>query len=1031
MEPRRRTTVDGMEITVAGIPDGVTVSAETVVPREYNHEVFKIVGSKKIVFAVDINLSDGADEWQPESGKSVTVSLDAEALGLKDGDKIGILHEHDGGVKKLGSCTVEEGKLTFATDGFSTFYGYTVDFEYDGTWYSIGGGSGIYLCDLFAQLGINRDTSDIKSVEFTDDSLLEVSEEIVDEYTGDTEWYIRSLEAFDTEEIMTITFENGDEIVINVYDANYTTITADKTLNDKDTIEGKVAIKNNITLTVNGTVTLNGEITIEKGATLTITGSGTLKRGSTNTGNLFDVQGKLVIKGENIILDGGAEWTTRDVAESTRKTLQVTKGAEVTGAAIYLRDGDAANGNGIVDLQNITIQNFYTKNHSPNQASVIDSEGTTVKTDGDYKGKYTQYSRVTMKNVTVQTCATMGDRSIMLFDECVATLTNCKFLNNYSGNRYGGTLKGGGQTHFCQLTMTNCEASGNYSSGWGGVLLWAANNICKIDDKAETSKAVINNCNFHDNTARYLGGAISNEAVMEIQNTTLTENIAMAGGGIATFPFTRTEDNGSTGDQACGLTLGNGNIIEKNDARATSTFIPFSKNTNEVDGDDCKPIANKITYTGGGGGVWCYMDKESWECSLVIGAGNTITENTAANAGGGVYIQHVKGTATTLSITGASITKNTAVNGGGVAAKDANVTITSGEISKNTASENGGGIYVQKDSTNASAQCSVSVSGTGTVSNNTSANGGGIYIDGGNLSVDGGIISGNHAKGTFDGDTAKNAEAGVGGGIYLNKGKFTMAAGNNVGLHSNIADVAANDAYATGNTTELSLPDVKNMQLAGWNGTGNPTGWYADYKEGDTSFPTNVITSNPGRYDYYDKDKMEVTFDMLNGNKTTYYCLTIGTPHSGYGKLSITKEVDSPAQEDQTFIFRITGTTSKESQAYDLTVTLLLKAGAKSATITIDHIPDGTYTITEQTNWSWRYDQTSSTIYSKNGSVIPGKNFTVNETNPEWLAEILNKRSRDHWLSGDCYCKNLFKNNSIEKIGSDVTSGLKQKGGSV
>lgn len=974
--------VDG--VSVSGLPEGVSLAVRRVAPRAMSRKSLTLLGQHRLVFSLDITPQDNMGAWQPGAEETVTVSLDAAQFGLEDGAQIAILHEHDGDTAALGVYTVADGKLTFQTDGFSSFYGYTVDFEYDGTWYSIGGGGEVYLYVLFAMLGISRSDSEVSDVTVSDSSLLSAERVISDSYTGETAWRIRSLRAFDTAETMEISFYDGSSITVNVYDANYTSLTTGSyTFHDGDTFdaisvpEGAV-----VNITLAGTVTAKGTISIGKNAQVTITGSGTIQRGNNLDGHIFYVAGgKLTIQGtsgSNIIIDGSASFTVTDIPSSTRKRLEFQSGIQPRCAAIWLTSA------GTLTLEYVTMQKLY----STSESAAIVTNGAT----GD-----ALCSTVNLTNVTVQRCATTAGNSILLFNDCVATLTDCDILNNYSGGMYAGAIKAGGSNQFSLLTMQNCTASGNYSSGWGGVVLWAANNNCG----ELRSKTIIDGCRLTGNTARWLGGALSNEANMEVTNTIIQNNIAMAGGGIATFPFTLTESV-ETGGNACGLTLGEGNQILNNTAYANGNFTPYqTKDADGVDGDDVGPISSPTTYNGGGGGVWCYMNKKAWTCSLEIGKNNTISENCANNVGGGVYIDKAAGKTTTLSITGATISKNRAVNGGGIAVKDANVTVSSGQIQENKASGNGGGIYV----TNSGI---ATVTGNGSVIRNEAANGGGLYIDNGELTVEGGIISRNVATGSYDGNTTKADDtAGVGGGAFIRSGTFSIT-GAHIGIYSNKAATAANDVYARGEATTVILPEVKQMDLTGVDkGEAPPTGWFADYQESDTEYPEAVIMKeNSGRYEASTEGNVEVLHDTLESNQDAFYCLTLGISHPGYGTLVIKKSgIDTCDHDGQTEVqsslFHVTGTTSK-GIAVSLYVTVV-----GNGSVTIQHLMDGTYTVQEITDWTWRYEEKRQT-YSPVGSSSTADAITINAETPDWNADFENEREKPYWLSGDNYNKNLW-----------------------
>ena len=94
---------------------------------------------------------------------------------------------------------------------------YTVDFYYtseDGKTaeYHLKGGSEIMLSELFRILGINRSTADIDNTAFTDNELVKFVKE------GD-DYRVISLKPFDTSETLTITFKDGEVVMLTVLDA--------------------------------------------------------------------------------------------------------------------------------------------------------------------------------------------------------------------------------------------------------------------------------------------------------------------------------------------------------------------------------------------------------------------------------------------------------------------------------------------------------------------------------------------------------------------------------------------------------------------------------------------------------------------------------------------------------------------------------------------------------------------------------------------------------------------------------------------
>lgn len=55
-------------------------------------------------------------------------------------------------------------------------------------------------------------------------------------------------------------------------------------------------------------------------------------------------------------------------------------------------------------------------------------------------------------------------------------------------------------------------------------------------------------------------------------------------------------------------------------------------------------------------------------------------------------------------------------------------------------------------------------------------------------------------------------------------------------------------------------------------------------------------------------------------------------------------------------------------------------------------------TVTENTDWSWRYEPTTSST-----------TVTVTEDEEPALAEFKNDRTNEYYLSGDCYCENVWE----------------------
>ena len=104
--------------------------------------------------------------------------------------------------------------------------------------------------------------------------------------------------------------------------------------------------------------------------------------------------------------------------------------------------------------------------------------------------------------------------------------------------------------------------------------------------------------------------------------------------------------------------------------------------------------------------------------------------------------------------------------------------------------------------------------------------------------------------------------------------------------------------------------------------------------------------------------------------------------------LTITKQGWEGIDEGQSFIFDVTG-----PNGYSKRVVV-----NGNGSVIIKGLKIGTYTVTEVTNWSWRYTADSS---SQSIELKPAMSNTVNFTNT---------RSNHKWLGGDAYSQNIFGN---------------------
>ena len=118
--------------------------------------------------------------------------------------------------------------------------------------------------------------------------------------------------------------------------------------------------------------------------------------------------------------------------------------------------------------------------------------------------------------------------------------------------------------------------------------------------------------------------------------------------------------------------------------------------------------------------------------------------------------------------------------------------------------------------------------------------------------------------------------------------------------------------------------------------------------------------------------------------------------------LTICKEGANPLDENQTFLFRVVG------KGVDVTVTV-----HGNSFVTIDGLTIGEqYTVTEITEWSWRYSAQAfiTTLDAGNyeASATGGIIVTLSAEEAKNSVTCTNTRTVPYWLDGDNFCVNVF-----------------------
>lgn len=186
-----------------------------------------------------------------------------------------------------------------------------------------------------------------------------------------------------------------------------------------------------------------------------------------------------------------------------------------------------------------------------------------------------------------------------------------------------------------------------------------------------------------------------------------------------------------------------------------------------------------------------------------------------------------------------------------------------------------------------------------------------------------------------------------------------------------------------------------------------------------TNKPTLALTYTPASGALRADDGLVISPDDIpvavtvgiNGNNVTQYTtfvhqacnpacgwtnpMTPGNPafrlhvKDVYADLTITKSgADETADPGQSFLFTVTGPDNYSTEV------IIVGNGS----VTLKNLKIGTYTVTEDTSWSWRYTPTTN----NNPQTI------TLEANGANTVTINNSRNEDKWLDGNAYADNKF-----------------------
>ncbi len=397
--------------------------------------------------------------------------------------------------------------------------------------------------------------------------------------------------------------------------------------------------------------------------------------------------------------------------------------------------------------------------------------GTALKGNAaDYYGGtvLANGTTVTINNNTEVSESSAGTGAALYFrGGSKVTITDSAITDNTSSAN-GVVYQNGGT-----LDMTDVTANGNTAKSGGVLFASGSSTVVTLKDST-----------WSGNSANY-GGAINFEnATVTLAGATLTENTALLGGAVYNKGGTLNTDN-----------------------------TVFTKNT-----------ATKDSSEGNGNGGAVYLNGGTMNGSETT----SLTENTAENHGGAVYVAYINnddGTKTggVLNMTGGLFENNTAFAGGAISSRTAGtVNLTGTTLKSNQATSPysgsaGGGAIYSNDNT-------LTLSGVTLDGNTTGYYGGAVYAISVKAQIkDGTVIKNNsgvtgaalciYSSSTFTLDSSEvtGNNSSSNGAIYINGGSLEMKnltvsgnQGNNGGVvyASGSSQVTVNGGTYTENTAK-------------------------------------------------------------------------------------------------------------------------------------------------------------------------------------------------------------------------------------
>ena len=278
---------------------------------------------------------------------------------------------------------------------------------------------------------------------------------------------------------------------------------------------------------------------------------------------------------------------------------------------------------------------------------------------------------------------------IVVEEDAALTIRDSSYAKTGTIKGNKATYYGGGIYSRGTLTMTGGTVSGNSSSNFGGgIYIFSGSvslsNATVTDNDADSSggglymapnqDASISNCSITKNSTEDNGGGVyfnAKNKTLTITDTSIDNNSSVDDGGGIFLQWGTIEMSGGT--------------IDNNHSTNDGGGVKVTPKTKFV-ADDVK-IRNNDSSTEQGGGIKTQGTTELTGC--------TVSGNTAKEHGGGIFNDSTDDSAGKLTLDGCTIKNNSSSgNGGGVYSDEVLTLKGANTITDNYAAERGGGVYL-------------------------------------------------------------------------------------------------------------------------------------------------------------------------------------------------------------------------------------------------------------------------------------------------------------------------------------------------